>query len=140
MALTDIAIRNAMPRAKPCKISDAGGLNLLVTPAGGKSWRWKFRATGKEKLLSFGGWPEGSLSNARKERDKARHWLRAVILCEKSNRQSTELKCRLQTPLARSLKSLSTSAGGKGRAWVSSAIHVQRFRQGRASSIRNFEA
>ena len=75
MALTDVAIRNAKPAAKPYKMSDAGGLYLLITPAGGKLWRVKFRVAGKEKLLSLGGWPEVSLTTARKERDKARETL-----------------------------------------------------------------
>ncbi len=75
MALTDLAIRRAKPAAKPFKMGDAGGLYLLVTPAGGKLWRLKFRVAGKEKLLSLGGWPEVSLAVARKERDKAREAL-----------------------------------------------------------------
>ena len=77
MALTDVAIRNAKPAAKPYKMSDAAGLYLLVTPSGGRLWRVKFRVAGKEKLLSLGGWPEVSLANARKERDKAREALAA---------------------------------------------------------------
>ena len=75
MALTDTAIRNAKPKDKAFKLGDAGGLFLLVTPAGGKLWRVKFRVAGKEKLLSLGGWPDVSLANARKERDKAREAL-----------------------------------------------------------------
>ena len=75
MALTDIAIRNAKPKDKPYKLGDAGGLFLLVTPAGGRLWRLKFRVAGKEKLLSLGGWPEVSLATARKERDKAKEAL-----------------------------------------------------------------
>jgi hypothetical protein len=35
MALTDVAIRNAKPRAKPYKMGDALGLFLLVQPTGG---------------------------------------------------------------------------------------------------------
>jgi hypothetical protein len=54
MALNDVAIRNAKPMAKPYKLGDGGGLYLLVTPAGGKLWRVKFRVVGKEKLLSLG--------------------------------------------------------------------------------------
>jgi integrase len=77
MALTDIAVRNAKAGAKPYKVGDGGGLYLLVTPAGGKLWRLKFRAAGKEKLLSLGRWPELSLANARKGRDKAREALAA---------------------------------------------------------------
>ncbi|MEZ5749799.1 MAG: integrase arm-type DNA-binding domain-containing protein [Caenibius sp.] len=77
MALTDVAIRTAKPREKPYKMGDAGGLYLLVTPAGGKLWRLKFRIAGKEKVLSLGGWPDVSLANARKERDTAREALAA---------------------------------------------------------------
>lgn len=36
MALTELQIRNAKPGGKPYKLSDAGGLFLYVTPAGGK--------------------------------------------------------------------------------------------------------
>jgi len=75
MALTDVAIRNAKPAAKPYKLADSGGLFLFVTPAGGKLWRVKFRVAGKEKLLALGGWPDVGLSAARKERDKAREAL-----------------------------------------------------------------
>lgn len=79
MSLTDVAIRNAKPRAKPYKLADSGGLHLFVTPAGGKLWRMKFRVAGKEKLLSFGGWPAVSLASARKERDQAREGLAAGL-------------------------------------------------------------
>ncbi len=77
MALTDVAIRNAKPAARPFKMGDARGLYLLITPAGGKLWRLKFRVAGKEKLLSLGGWPDLSLAAARKERDRAREALAA---------------------------------------------------------------
>ena len=75
MALTDVAVRNAKRDAKAYKLVDSGGLFLLVTPAGGKLWRLKFRIAGKEKLLSLGGWPEVSLATARKARDKAKEAL-----------------------------------------------------------------
>lgn len=72
MALTDLAVRNAAPREKQYKLTDGGGLYLLVTPAGGKLWRFKFRANGKEKLMAFGKYPEVSLADARRQRDNAR--------------------------------------------------------------------
>lgn len=75
MALTETAVRNAKSKDKAYKLSDSGGLYLFVTPAGGKLWRMKFRVSGKEKLLSFGGWPEVKLAMARKERDKAKESL-----------------------------------------------------------------
>ncbi len=77
MPLTDIAIRNAKPGAKPVKMADGQGLFLFVTPAGGKLWRLKYRMEGKEKLLSIGAYPEISLSDARKRRDEARTLLAA---------------------------------------------------------------
>jgi Arm DNA-binding domain len=72
MALTDIAIRNAKPRAKPYKMGDALGLFLLVQPTGGKLWRLKYRIEGKEKKLAIGTYPEVSLGDARRRREEAR--------------------------------------------------------------------
>ena len=77
MALTDVAIRNAKPGAKPVKLSDAGGMFLLVTPAGGKLWRLKYRIDGREKLLAIGSYPEIGLADARKRRDDARELIAA---------------------------------------------------------------
>lgn len=65
MALTDTAIRNAKPKAKPYKIYAGDGLFLLVSPKGGKWWRFKYRVAGKEKLLSLGVYPEIGLKLAR---------------------------------------------------------------------------
>ena len=60
-------------------MGDAGELHLLVTPAGGKLWRMKYRIGGKdarkEKLLSLGAWPAVTLKTAREDRDKAREAL-----------------------------------------------------------------
>ena len=72
MALSDTAIRAAKPADKPYKIADEKGLFLIVTPAGGKWWRLKYRFDGKEKLLSFGTYPEITLADARQRRDEAR--------------------------------------------------------------------
>lgn len=72
MALTDTTIRNAKPAARDYKIADSGGLFVLVTPAGGKLWRLKYRIDGKERKLALGRYPDISLSEARKRRDAAR--------------------------------------------------------------------
>lgn len=64
MALTDTAIRKAKPQPIAYRISDRGGLYLQVSPAGGKLWRWKYRFDGKEKLMSFGSYPDVSLSRS----------------------------------------------------------------------------
>lgn len=72
MALTDTAIRNAKPGEKAIKLADGAGMFLLITPAGGKLWRLKYRVDGREKLLAIGAYPEISLSEARKRREEAR--------------------------------------------------------------------
>lgn len=73
--LTDNAIRSAKPREKPYKLFDERGLFLLITPAGARWWRLKFRVAGKEKLLSVGVYPDVSLKVARERRDELRRQL-----------------------------------------------------------------
>ena len=73
--LTDTAVRNAKPKDKPYKLTDEKALHLLVTPAGGKLWRFKYRVGGTEKLLALGAYPDVSLIRAREKRDEARRLL-----------------------------------------------------------------
>ncbi len=75
LALTDTEIRRSKPANKPYKLSDSGGLHLLITAAGGKLWRWKYRFDGAEKLMALGRYPEISLADARERRDAARRRL-----------------------------------------------------------------
>jgi integrase len=48
---------------------------MLVTPPGGRLWRFKFRYGGVEKLLAIGAYPEVPLKRARERRDEARRLL-----------------------------------------------------------------
>ena len=79
MPLTDTGIKNLKPLDKPQKKFDVNGLFLLVQPNGGKWWRFKYRFAGKEKLLSFGTYPEVSLATARAKRDEARKQVAAGV-------------------------------------------------------------
>ena len=79
MKLTDIQIKRIKRGAKPHKVSDGGGLFLWVTPSGGKIWRWTYRHEGKEKLMSFGSYPDVSLSLARERHAEARKLLATGI-------------------------------------------------------------
>ena len=72
MGLADVAVRGAKLRGKDYKLADGGGLYLLVTPAGGKLWRLKYRMHGVERKLALGRYPEMTLSDARKARELAR--------------------------------------------------------------------
>lgn len=74
--LTDTAIRRAKPADRPYKMTDGGGLFLLVTPAGGRLWRYRYRWAGKERLLAIGPYPDVSLADARRARDRAKELLR----------------------------------------------------------------
>lgn len=70
MKLTALSVKEAKPAQKPYKLSDGGGLFLLVNPNGKMYWRYKYRFTGKEKLLALGVYPAVSLKEARaKHRD-----------------------------------------------------------------------
>jgi integrase len=77
--LTDTEIRRSKPTSKPYKLSDSGGLHLLVTSSGGKLWRWKYRFDGTEKLMALGRYPEVALADARVRRDAARRKLAGRI-------------------------------------------------------------
>lgn len=79
MALTDTKIRQAKPKEKAYRLSDARGMYLEVTPAGSKCWRLKYRFAGKEKRLSMGMYPQVSLKDARKECELAKGLLEQDI-------------------------------------------------------------
>ena len=68
-------VSRAKPQNKPVTLFDGGGLFLLITPSGGKLWRFKYRYDGKEKLLALGPYPEISLAEARQRREEARKQL-----------------------------------------------------------------
>jgi hypothetical protein len=62
---TDLEIRQAKAAEADYKLSDLGGLYLLVTTAGGRSWRLKYHFGGKEKRLTFGRHLDVTLAEAR---------------------------------------------------------------------------
>lgn len=79
MALTETACKNAKPSEKPRKMSDGGGLFLLVQPSGSKLWRQAYRLNGKQKALSHGSYPTVSLQEARAKRDAVKALLAKEI-------------------------------------------------------------
>ena len=73
--LTDMKIRRSKAGERPYRLSDGRGLSLLVTTAGGKSWRWKYRYEGVEKLMVLGSYPDVPLALARERHAEARRLL-----------------------------------------------------------------
>jgi integrase len=74
--LTNATVKAARPGARPLKMFDAGGLYLYVRPSGRRTWRMKYRHQRREKLLTFGDFPDMGLGDARELRDQARAQLR----------------------------------------------------------------
>ena len=52
MPLSDTACRTAKGRERDYKLSDGGGLYLLVKPNGARLWNQAYRFAGKQKKLS----------------------------------------------------------------------------------------
>ena len=77
--LTDTEIKRAKATEKAYSMGDGGGLYLWVKPTGGKLWRWSYRFEGKEKLMSFGKYPDVSLALARDRHAEARKLLASGI-------------------------------------------------------------
>jgi len=75
MPLSDIAIRKAQPADKQYKLTDGEGLYLLVTPKGGKYWRFDYRFDGKRKTYAMGTYPDVPLKLARDRKLDARKLL-----------------------------------------------------------------
>ncbi|HXA47591.1 MAG TPA: Arm DNA-binding domain-containing protein [Burkholderiaceae bacterium] len=70
--LVDSQPQNALPKSKPYKLSDGGGLYLLINTDGTKYWRMDYRFAGIRRTLSLGKYPSVSLVGARKLRTSAR--------------------------------------------------------------------
>ena len=78
--LTPTEVLNAKPDpTKQKRLFDGKGLFLLISPKGGKWWRFKYQLQGKTNILSLGIYPEVSLANARDYRDAVRKQVAAGI-------------------------------------------------------------
>ena len=75
MPLKDVSVRNAKAGPRPRKLSDGGGLHVLIQPTGSKLWRLAYRFAGKQKTLALGVYPIVSLDEARRHRDEAKKLL-----------------------------------------------------------------
>lgn len=66
MKLTEVQVKSTKPKGKDYKLADGEGLHLLIRKSGTKSWQWKYRFHGKEKLLTLGNYPQLSVKEARR--------------------------------------------------------------------------
>ena len=86
----------AKPRDKDYKLTDGRGLYLLVTRAGGKHWKLKYRFDGKEKKISIGRFPEITLAYAREQREKYRSQIAMKIDPSAIKREEKEQEAEVQ--------------------------------------------
>jgi integrase len=70
--LAAVSVKQAKPKDKPYKLSDGGGMYLLINPNGSRYWRWKYR-------LALGVYPIVSIAEAREHVLKARKLLAGGI-------------------------------------------------------------
>lgn len=73
--LSALEVEKAKGKNADYKLSDGGGLYLLVTSSGGRLWRLNYRFDGKQKTLFLKSYPDISLGDARERRDEARKLL-----------------------------------------------------------------
>jgi hypothetical protein len=73
--LNDTRVRTTKPCQRPIKLSDSGGLYLLIAPHGSKLWRLAYRFGGKQKTLAIGAYPTFTLKVARDKREEAKRLL-----------------------------------------------------------------
>jgi len=85
MALTALQVERAtcpkgMRRKKFADTGRAKGLFLQVTPAGAKTWHFRYTMAGKSEYMPLGAYPETTLKIARKKVEKARD-----LIAQKTN-------------------------------------------------------
>jgi integrase len=103
--LNDNAIRALRPSTKPQKFSDEKGLQLLVTPSGGRLWRFRYRFPprspgNKENSISLGSYPEVSLEGSiRACGGPARRSASAILL--RPSRANFSASCARRTSAPR---------------------------------------
>ncbi|WP_318643782.1 integrase arm-type DNA-binding domain-containing protein [Shewanella sp. WPAGA9] len=75
--LTSTEVSNAKPKEKEYNLSDGRGLQLRIKPNGSKLWLFNYtRPVSKKRAnLSIGAFPDISLAEARKARERSRELL-----------------------------------------------------------------
>jgi hypothetical protein len=73
--LTETEVRAIKPPRYLRKVSDGGGLYRLVTPKGGRWWRYGYRFAWKDKAIALGTYPAVPLDRTRSPHEFARNLL-----------------------------------------------------------------
>ncbi|MFP3982326.1 MAG: tyrosine-type recombinase/integrase [Desulfurivibrionaceae bacterium] len=88
--LTAAHIRNAKTQDKNYKLSDGHGLYFHVAKSGKKTWRYRFKISGKESTFNLGEYPQMSLEQARAARMEARELVKQGINPSQKRREEKQ--------------------------------------------------
>ncbi|MEB3733703.1 Arm DNA-binding domain-containing protein [Halopseudomonas pachastrellae] len=77
--LTELKVRAAKPESRSYKLSDGGGLFLLVKQMAASSGAGSTALMARRNLYAIGPYPDVGLSDARTERDSARQLVKQGI-------------------------------------------------------------
>jgi hypothetical protein len=135
--LTEVAIKRAVREATTAnarrKVFDGGGLFLLIDPPKSFGWRFKYRISGREKLLSFGVYPEVPTVLARERRDEARRHLAAgrdpsVIRKATENANANDFRSVAKELLAAQATKLDAGTHAQKTSWLEKRVfpHIGR--------------
>lgn len=127
--LSDTRIRNTKPADKPIKLTDGGGLLLLITPSGSRLWRYRYRLNDKENVFALGEYgsaPYGESPEAKEARiaggiftlAEARDAHAKARALVKSGRHPAEVRAEARRHAA---EARATTFEGVAREWLSRA-------------------
>jgi hypothetical protein len=84
-------------RGSPVRLSYGDGLYLLVQPSGSALWRFDYILQGRRSTLSFGSYPEVSLTLARQRRAEARAKVDAGSEPSRERQEAREAAAQVMT-------------------------------------------
>lgn len=96
--LVDAEIKSAKPANKPYTLTDGGGLFLIVSPTGSKSWRFNYYRpiTKKRTKMALGMYPTVTLAKARALREEYKRLLADDIDPQEHLQSNKQTKLWLQ--------------------------------------------
>jgi integrase len=94
--ITNATLKAAKAGTKPVKVSVGGGLHLLISVSGSKTWNWAYRAPdGRQRTLKIGVFPHVDLGQAQADAYAAR-----LLLDQGLDPVAEREKLKLQTMAA----------------------------------------
>lgn len=78
--VTDLEIRSSKPRAVKYTLAVGRGLTLVIMPDGAKYWRFRYRLSGKARMISVGKpYPDTTLKQAQAQAAEMRALISAGV-------------------------------------------------------------